>query len=143
MRIQIIAVGKQANTPYGELVTEYTKRLTWPVQLKEITTSTQISECAAMAKALPVNAHIIALTPGGKVLNSEEWAQALEKWQAQADISFLLGGADGLNAELLQRSALQISFGPAIWPHLLARVMLTEQLYRAQCILKNHPYHRA
>lgn len=142
MRIQIIAVGKQVNTPYAEIIAEYNKRLQWSMQLKEIITSAQQLECAAIGKVLPNPGTIIAMTPGGQLLSSEAWAKHLEQWQSQQQIHFVLGGADGLNAEILARAALQISFGPAIWPHLLARVMLYEQLYRAQCILKNHPYHR-
>jgi 23S rRNA (pseudouridine1915-N3)-methyltransferase len=78
------------------------------------------------------------------VLSSAALAKRLGKWQATGirDLAFIIGGAEGLDTAVLERADLVLSLGTMTWPHLLVRVLLAEQLYRAQCILAGHPYHR-
>ena len=101
-------------------------------------------ECAHLLKNLANDAVIIAMDERGKTLPSREFAQKFQNWQneGQSHVQFFIGGADGLNDEIRKRAQLLLSFGKQTWPHMLARIMLLEQIYRAQQILKNHPYHR-
>lgn len=86
----------------------------------------------------------IALDERGKALSSVELAKALERWrdEGKREARFLIGATDGHDAAERTNADLLLSFGAATWPHLLARAMLTEQLFRATSILANHPYHR-
>lgn len=86
----------------------------------------------------------VVLDEGGKNMPSRAFARQLSEWrdQGRKEAAFLIGGADGHAAQTLADADLQLSFGAATWPHLLARVMLCEQLYRAATILSGHPYHR-
>ncbi len=87
----------------------------------------------------------MALDPGGQALDSEGFAAALGRWRdgGVRDLVFVLGGPDGLGPAVLARAERKLSFGPMTWPHLLARAMLAEQLWRGASILAGHPYHRA
>ena len=91
------------------------------------------------------NAAVVLLDSRGDNLDSIGLATQLAKWRANGRpaIVFLIGGADGLAANLREKAELRVSFGAATWPHQLVRVMLLEQLYRATTILAGHPYHRA
>ena len=95
-------------------------------------------------KLLNPQAFIVAMDERGKTLSSRDFAGKIQNLQNEglSQMQFIIGGADGLNDEIRQRSNLLLSFGKQTWPHMLARVMLLEQIYRAQQILKNHPYHR-
>jgi len=101
-------------------------------------------EAALLEKAIPTGALICALDERGHEMTSPEFAQLLAKWrdQGQNDVAFLIGGADGLDPALRAKSDTTVSFGQMVWPHMLVRVMLSEQLYRAASILANKPYHR-
>ena len=94
--------------------------------------------------ACPQGATLVALDRRGRTLDSAGFAQRLGTWRdnSVADVAFLIGGADGHTEALLKQCALTLSFGTMTWPHLLARAMLAEQIYRAQQILAGHPYHR-
>ena len=94
--------------------------------------------------AVPAKAVLVALDRRGKVLDSEGFARRLARWRddSVSDVAFLIGGADGHGEPLLKKAALVLSFGAMTWPHLLARAMLAEQIYRAQQLLAGHPYHR-
>lgn len=87
---------------------------------------------------------IIALDERGDSLTSQALATRLGDWRDQGirSITILIGGADGLDRELIDAAAIKLAFGRMTWPHLLVRAMLTEQLYRASTILQGHPYHR-
>ena len=101
-------------------------------------------ENAALRAAIPPKAHAVALDLGGASPDSHSFATMLRHWQAQqAPLCFLLGGAEGLDETTLAQTGSILSLGPMTWPHMLARVMLAEQLYRAQAIMVGHPYHRA
>jgi 23S rRNA (pseudouridine1915-N3)-methyltransferase len=148
MKIKILAIGKQKASPSLELCTEYLKRMTWDVSLKEIDApkgSTSAEELPLILKALPKQAFIVALDERGATLTSPEFTKKIEIWQNQAtanEIYFLIGGADGFSEEIRRKANFLLSFGKQTWPHMLVRVMLLEQIYRAQQISVGHPYHR-
>ncbi len=97
-----------------------------------------------LAEKIPPASFVVALDPRGKIFSSENLATFVQQRQDDGtrDMAFIIGGADGLSDDILARTQLRLSLGAMIWPHLLARVMLVEQLYRAQQILAGHPYHR-
>ncbi|MCE9506997.1 MAG: 23S rRNA (pseudouridine(1915)-N(3))-methyltransferase RlmH [Alphaproteobacteria bacterium] len=148
MKIRIIAVGRQKSSPTQDLCDEYLKRMKWTVSVKEIDApkgSTSAQEAPLILKQLPKDAFIVALDERGETLGSPEFAQKLGKWQNQApgnEITFLIGGADGFDASIRKKANFLMSFGKQTWPHMLVRVMLLEQIYRAQQISAGHPYHR-
>lgn len=139
MLLHVIARGKIARSPEGELVARYQKRLTWPVRLTELPeTGGRIPEAQ--------NPHqTVLLDERGVAMSSEDFAQTLGQWRDNGvrEARFVLGAADGHSAEDRSAADLLLAFGPATWPHLMARAMLMEQLYRSVCILAGHPYHRA
>src|SRR5687767_15307188 len=138
MRLHIIARGKIGRSPEAELVERYLKRVSWP---------TQITELPESGGRLPPPAEAmvtILLDEKGDTLGSLELARRLERWrdEGRREARFLIGGADGFSDADRASADLLLSFGRATWPHLLARAMLAEQLWRATSILANHPYHR-
>ncbi len=138
MRIDIIAAGKLRNDPLSDEWHKYKKRLQWSLTLHEIDTEKQILE-----KIKP-EAYLIALDEKGKSLRSLEFSQKLEdlSLRGQTHVQFVIGPADGLSKKLRDQADFLLSFGIQTWPHKLVRVMLIEQLYRAQQITAGHPYHR-
>jgi 23S rRNA (pseudouridine1915-N3)-methyltransferase len=93
---------------------------------------------------LPAEAFAVALDRTGATVDSAGLAVLLERWLGMGrPVCFLIGGAEGLDAPVLRRADHVLSFGSMTWPHMLARVMLAEQLYRARSIASGHPYHRA
>lgn len=138
LTLHIIARGKIGRGPEHELVERYAKRLTWPFK------HTELPETGGNPPAAQEPARTVALDEGGRQLGSVELARQLENWRDQGirEVRFLIGAADGLTAEERGSADLTIAFGKATWPHLLARAMLVEQLWRATSILANHPYHR-
>ncbi len=101
-------------------------------------------EGARVLAALPKNANIVALDGRGSMHSSEQLAQRLEHWRGQGrDLAFLIGGPEGHAPEVLQRADETWSLGPLTLPHMLVRLVLAEQVYRAAALLANHPYHRA
>jgi 23S rRNA (pseudouridine1915-N3)-methyltransferase len=135
--LHVIARGKIGRSPEAELVERYLKRLAWPTKL------TELSERAALPPASSGSITVL-LDEKGEALSSMELAKKLEQWRDRGtrEARFVIGAADGHTAEERGSADLQISFGPATWPHLLVRAMLAEQLFRATSILANHPYHR-
>ena len=96
------------------------------------------------AAALPPRAFAVVLDEGGTVLDSQGFAARLATWlETGRPVCFVVGGAEGLEQRVLARAEVVLSLGAMTWPHLLVRTMLAEQLYRASCILRGHPYHRA
>ncbi|MDE1468174.1 23S rRNA (pseudouridine(1915)-N(3))-methyltransferase RlmH [Aurantiacibacter sp. D1-12] len=139
MLLHVIARGKIARSPEGELVDRYAKRIQWPLKLTELPESGgRIPEPQAPLKT-------VLLDEKGKNLGSEEFAAILERWRddGMRECRFVIGAADGHSAEERAEADLLLSYGKATWPHLLARAMLMEQLFRATSILAGHPYHRA
>lgn len=143
--IEIIAAGKMKAGPLGSLWDEYKKRTSpWKVSLHEITGRDAAQEQQKLIEKINPRAYLIVLDEKGKSVSSADFATRLDKQAAsgQNHIQFLIGGADGLSPEIRQKAGFVLSFGAQTWPHMLARVMLIEQIYRAKQILSGHPYHR-
>lgn len=156
MRISIAAVGRLRKGPELELVTDYLKRFDragrpnglGPARILELEDRKgggREAEAVLLAGAIPDGAVVAALDERGKTRSSPQFATLLQEHADDGvrDLVFLIGGADGLTQELRQRADHLLSFGPMVWPHMLVRVMLSEQLYRAASILAGSPYHRA
>lgn len=151
MKITILAIGQLKSGPELDLIQEYRKRLRWPLILCEIICKKDLrgpalkqAEADLILNHIPERSIVIALDERGKSLKSQEFAKLLEDYQtsSQTDICFIIGGADGLADSIRQRAHHILNFGQLTWPHMLVRVMLLEQLYRAQQIIAGHPYHR-
>ena len=151
MRITIVAVGRLRAGPEKALVDHFTNRITWPFEIREIEHKKSLDvdalkqwEAERLLKYCPAESQIIALDERGEAISSREFAKKLGDWQDNGigDVSVIIGGAGGLHNAVRRRADLTISFGRLTWPHMLARGMLTEQLYRAQQIIAGHPYHR-
>ena len=156
MKARLIAVGERAPGWVARGFAEYQKRLShWlPLDLVEVepgvrgkgrdTARAMSDEGARVLAALPKSAHVVALDGRGKMHSSEQLAQRLERWRGQGrDLAFLIGGPEGHAAEVIARADEHWSLGPLTLPHMLVRLVLAEQLYRAAALLANHPYHRA
>ena len=153
MRLWIAAVGKVKAGPMQELYQDYARRLSWPLTLREVEARRPSSmvderrreEARSLRGALPAGAVLVALDERGTPLGSLAFAQRLAGWRDDGvgDLAFLIGGADGLDPALPEAANMVLCFGSMTWPHQLVRVMLVEQLYRAQQILAGHPYHRS
>lgn len=136
--MHIVARGKIGRSPEAELVERYLKRIAWPTKV------TELPERGGKLPDSQTGAITVVLDERGKALSSMELAQSLERWRdaGKREARFLIGGADGHDEAQRANADLLLSFGSATWPHLLARAMLAEQLFRATSILANHPYHR-
>ena len=136
--LHIIARGKIGRGSEAELVDRYLKRISWPTKV------TELPDRGGSPPAPPPNAVSIFLDERGEALSSMELARRLETWRdgGKREARFLIGAADGHDERERKAADLLLSFGSATWPHLLARAMLAEQLFRATSILANHPYHR-
>ena len=130
---------------------EYVARLAWPLTVREIELKRALppdeakaEEARLLLDAIGRQAVLVALDERGAEWSSGELAQRIGRWRDDGvtELAFAIGGADGHGAALVERAAATIAFGRMTWPHRLARVMLAEQLYRAQQILAGHPYHR-
>ena len=138
MQLHIIARGKIGRGPASELVERYLKRISWPVKV------TEMPESGGKPPPPADNSITILLDEKGEQLASMALAGKLERWRdgGVREARFLIGGADGFGEAERANADLLLAFGKATWPHLLARAMLAEQLFRATSILANHPYHR-
>jgi 23S rRNA (pseudouridine1915-N3)-methyltransferase len=160
MRLWIYAIGHMRGTPEGTLCDEYLDRAKKlgrnmgfsAVTLEELAVSKQRNvqarmkeEAERLAARLPGGAHIVLLDARGKGMTSEDFAEMLGSLRevGTKDLAFVVGGPDGLLPLPGKKAGRSLAFGPQTWPHLLARVLLSEQLYRAFTILAGHPYHRA
>lgn len=159
MRISIIAVGRMKSGPERELVARYLDRAIATgrqlgltdfniVELPESRASSaaarKADEAKAIKSAIPAGAILIALDEHGKSITSIKLSQTISAWRDNGKqvLTFLIGGADGLDASLVQSADRTIAFSALTWPHQLVRIMLAEQLYRTTAILSGHPYHR-
>jgi len=152
LRITVAAVGRQRPGPLKALQDLYADRITWPLTLHEVEerrhtlrpSELKEREAQLLRAKIPEGAFLITLDQRGVTLESEGFARRLEAWRLRGvpDLAFVIGGAEGVAESLRAGSNLVLSLGTMTWPHLLARTMLLEQLYRAQQILAGHPYHR-
>lgn len=156
MRIHLIAVGTRIPSWINEGYQEYARRMPHgcALDLHEIPAakrgkSTSLeralqTECRQMLDRIPDGCRVIALDVRGKAWSTEALAQELRDWLGSGrDIALLVGGADGLSADCLERADLKWSLSALTYPHALVRVVLAEQLYRAWTITTGHPYHRS
>lgn len=160
MRVQICAVGRLRAGPEKLLLDEYLSRLDATgrsigistLALAEVEEKRRLEgaglmdrEAELLSAAAPKGALIVALDERGRAETSEAFARRLGTWRdnGTADVAFLIGGANGLSPALRDQASHMMAFGAMTWPHMLVRVMLAEQLYRAVTILSGHPYHRA
>lgn len=159
MRLIIIAVGRMKDGPERALTARYLERatatgkplgLTGPaiVELAEArersAEARKREEARAILAQIPEKSALIALDERGKSLSSETFARRIGQWREdnRPALCLVIGGADGLDAEVRARADLVLSFSPMTWPHQIVRIMAAEQLYRATTILSGHPYHR-
>jgi 23S rRNA (pseudouridine1915-N3)-methyltransferase len=154
MKARIVAVGVAMPAWVAEGFAEYRKRLSreLPLELTEIKPPLRgrdlkramAEEGEALLAAVPRDAHLIALDGRGTTWSSEQLAEQLKRWRMDGrDLAFLIGGAEGHADAVLQRANQRWSLGPLTLPHMLVRLIVAEQLYRAATILAGHPYHRA
>jgi len=158
MRIAIAAVGRMKSGPERELVARYLDRATAsgkPLALTgfdvtELAESRAGSagarkseEAKALRAAVP-DGVLVMLDERGKSIASDAFASQLARWRddGRPAVSFIIGGADGIDPDFVRSADLALSFSPMVWPHQLVRIMLAEQLYRTTTILSGHPYHR-
>jgi 23S rRNA (pseudouridine1915-N3)-methyltransferase len=144
LTVDIIAIGRLKNDPLADVFEDYKKRLQWKVTLYEMEGKNQADEWSKISEKLKPSAALIVMDERGKSLPSREFAAKIEDLQNKSfnHLQIVIGGADGLSDDLRNKAHLLLSFGKQTWPHMLARVMLIEQLYRAQQIMAGHPYHR-
>ncbi|WP_299848199.1 23S rRNA (pseudouridine(1915)-N(3))-methyltransferase RlmH [uncultured Roseovarius sp.] len=155
MRVHICAVGRLRAGPERDLLDDYLTRFDrtgralglGPASVHEVEDRKgggMMAEAPLLERAIPKGAIIVAMDERGQTLNSPKFANRLAGWrdEGRGDVAFVIGGADGITPVLRDRADLKLSFGPMVWPHMLARVMLSEQLYRAATILAGSPYHR-
>ncbi|HSI18897.1 MAG TPA: 23S rRNA (pseudouridine(1915)-N(3))-methyltransferase RlmH [Sphingomonas sp.] len=138
MLLHIVARGRIGRSPEAELVERYLKRLSWPTKV------TELPDQGGKMPALEPQTRIVMLDEKGETLASTAFAEKLGRWRDDGvrETRFLIGAADGFDDGARAAADLLFSFGRATWPHMLARAMLAEQLWRATSILANHPYHR-
>ncbi len=155
MRVQISAVGRLRAGPERILFDDYQTRFNrtgralslGPLVMAEVEDKKgggMAAEAILLERSIPKGTRICTLDERGKLLSSPEFAQKIAGWRDDGaqDLCFIIGGADGIDPSLRARADFSISLGKMVWPHMLARVMLSEQLYRAASILAGSPYHR-
>ncbi len=156
MRIGILAVGRLRAGPEADLIADYLGRFDrtgrplglGPARIVEVDDRRgggKDAEGALLLRQVPDGARLIALDERGRSMTSPDFATLLRQMadSGQRELAFAIGGADGLSREVRDRAEGMLSFGAMVWPHMLVRVMLAEQLYRASSILAGGPYHRA
>jgi 23S rRNA (pseudouridine1915-N3)-methyltransferase len=136
--LHIVARGRIGRGSEAELVDRYMKRVAWPTRIDELPdVGGRVPDIAPATK-------IVVLDEAGRDLPSRDFAAILGRWRDDGvrEVRFLIGAADGHEAKARDGADLLLAFGKATWPHLMARAMLAEQLWRATSILAGHPYHR-
>jgi 23S rRNA (pseudouridine1915-N3)-methyltransferase len=154
--VHICAVGRLRSGPERDLLDDYLRRFDrtgralglGPVSVHEVEDKKgggMRAEAPLLEGVIPKGAVICALDERGKLMSSPDFADMLAGWRdmGRGDVAFVIGGADGIDPSLRAQADAKLSFGKMVWPHMLVRVMLGEQLYRAASILAGAPYHRA
>ncbi len=136
--LHIVARGRIGRSPEAELVDRYLKRIAWPTRV------TELPDTGGRIPPLEPQTRRVLLDEKGDMLGSIDFARRLDRWRDDGvrETRFLIGAADGFGDAERAEADLLVSFGRATWPHMLARAMLAEQLFRATSILAGHPYHR-
>jgi 23S rRNA (pseudouridine1915-N3)-methyltransferase len=155
MRLTVVAIGRRMPDWVASGWAEYAERMPreWPLQLHALAeparsrsldpVSTRRLEGQALQRALPAGSLRVILDAGGQAVSTAALARRLGGWQDSGrDVCFVIGGAGGLEPEILQQGDWVWSLSPLTFPHMLVRVLVAEQLYRAWSILNHHPYHR-
>lgn len=148
--IDLIVAGKLAKGPYYTLCEDYSKRIVWPLSIQEIESKyknpiqVQADEASKILQKISPQAFVIIMDEHGKNLRSIDFANKIKNLQntGHNHLQIIIGGADGLTDNVKKRADLTLCLGQQTWPHMLVRVMVLEQIYRAQQILSGHPYHR-
>ncbi len=156
MHLDILAVGRMKPGPEQDLFEDYRTRIDRTgrplslgplglIEIDERKARSKADQSTALLGKVPDGAISVALDERARPAASEDLARELARWRddGRSRVCFLIGGADGHDASLRKDADLLLSFGPMVWPHMLVRVMLAEQLYRAASILAGTPYHRA
>jgi len=156
VKVHICAVGWLRAGPEDALISDYVQRFDrtgrslglGPLKVREVEDRKgggMAAEADLLRRAVPNGAVLCALDERGKAIGSPAFAQQLAGWRdaGRSDVAFVIGGADGIDPALRAEADFALSFGAMVWPHMLVRVMLAEQLYRAASILAGSPYHRA
>ena len=138
MLLHIVARGRIGRGPEADLVERYMKRVSWPTRI------TELPDTGGRMPPRAAGTILVALDEKGAQLGSVAFAEKLGRWRDDGarECRFLIGAADGHDEALRAEADLLLAYGAATWPHLLARAMLAEQLWRATSILAGHPYHR-
>lgn len=138
MLLHIVARGRIGRSPEAELVDRYLRRISWPTRM------TELPDKGGKMPAPEPAMRTVVLDERGREFGSKAFADLLGQWRDTGvrEARFMIGAADGHDDELRDKADLLIAFGKATWPHMLARAMLAEQLWRATSIIANHPYHR-
>ncbi len=154
MKIRLVAVGRLRSGPEASLISDYATRFDrtgrglglGPLDIREVEAKKggMEAEAALIEKAASGTDALVTLDERGTVVTSPQFAEMLATWrdQGRGEVCFVIGGAGGIAPGLRSSADASVSFGKMVWPHMLARVMLTEQLYRAASILAGAPYHR-
>jgi 23S rRNA (pseudouridine1915-N3)-methyltransferase len=156
MRVHICAVGRLRVGPERALIDDYLTRFDRTgrplglgpaavVEVEDRKGGGMAAEADLLERSVPAGALLAVLDERGRVMTSPEFAAELARWRdaGRQDVAFVIGGADGIAPALRDKAGFTLSFGRMVWPHMLVRVMLAEQLYRAASILSGSPYHRA
>jgi 23S rRNA (pseudouridine1915-N3)-methyltransferase len=152
VQFHIVTIGRDRRDDYATLIARYAERLPWEIVLHEklpkkpnAPTEQRMKEEASLLMSVASQCQaMVALDEQGKQLTSLQFAERIGSWRDSGlgKVAFVIGGADGLHSDILQKATLKLAFGSLTWPHQMVRLMLVEQLYRAHTILEGHPYHR-
>ena len=155
MRVRVCAIGRLRAGAEADLVKDYITRFDrsgralglGPAEVVEVEdkkSAGMSAEALLLRRVIPKGALVCVLDERGKTYSSPQFAKLLENWRntGRSDLAFVIGGADGIDPSLRADADAALSFGAMVWPHMLVRVMLAEQLYRAASILAGTPYHR-
>ncbi len=144
VKILIIAIGKIKNSDENRLISEYLKKIPFKIEIKELEikknlepNQLMVQEAAIIRENIPKNSHLVILDPHGKQQTSKEFSHYIYKYP---NITFVIGGAFGIDQTLLNEANFTLSLSNMTLPHKLARIFLVEQIYRAITIKNNHPY---
>lgn len=140
MKIQLLVVGKLKDPGLRGLCDDFVQRISHYAQIRE----QELRDDAALLKAVPAEAELVTLQVNGCSLSSIEFASKMQTWQdgGVGKLVFVIGGAEGIPAEVDRRAHFRLSLSTMTLPHRLARLLLLEQIYRSFSIIRNEPYAR-